>query len=463
MENTRIDSALASRGPAGPLDDLRALGEYRLLRRLGEGGMGDVYLGFSERLGGHVAVKILADALSSSRDYVDRFYREAKSLALLNHPNIVRTLTVGQDKATGKHYLTLEYVEGFSAHALLEREGKLEVGDAVHIALDVARALEHAHSRNVVHRDIKPDNILLSRSGVAKLVDFGLAKRTDEASHLTATRQGFGTTPYMPYEQAINAKYADGRSDIYALGATLYHLLTGVLPFPGENHVDVVERKNVGTFTRASLLRPEVPPELDRILEAMMARDPRDRYQTASELIVDLERAGLAATVPSFADPERAREDPLMQSYIASTAEPTRLDPNAPPRRNLTPSAVRVDGNWLVRVRAKDGAWRKYKATTRQIIQRLRDGKMPNSVEASKADGPFLPLSHFNEFQDLTPTPKSGKHLRLLAKAERSSHLPRIVQAGATPSMPSPFLWIGLAATTVVLVAGALLLYVLAR
>src|SRR5262249_18867588 len=156
----------------------------------------------------------------------------------------------------------LEYVEGFSAHTLLERDGKLAVGDAVHIALDVARALEHAHSRNVIHRDIKPDNILLSNSGLAKLVDFGLAKRTDEPSHLTATRQGFGTTPYMPFEQAMDAKRADGRSDIYALGATLYHLVTGIVPFPGESHADIVEKKGRGDYVPAHEINPDVPSQL---------------------------------------------------------------------------------------------------------------------------------------------------------------------------------------------------------
>src|SRR5262249_46713879 len=173
----------------------------------------------------------------------------------------------------------LEYVDGVSAHALLGRLGRLKVGDAVHIALDVARALEHAHSRNVVHRDIKPDNILITSSGVAKLADLGLAKRTDETSHLTATGQGFGTPYYMPYEQAMNAKYADGRSDIYALGATLYHFLAGQVPFPGVNHLEILDKKNLGFFEPASAVNPEVPRALAEILERVMARDPQDRHQ----------------------------------------------------------------------------------------------------------------------------------------------------------------------------------------
>src|SRR6202034_1782159 len=142
----------------------RNLGEYRVLRPLGEGGMGAVYLGYDGKHVRHVALKVLNDNLASNQGYVDRFYREARSGALLNHPNIIRTFSVGQDSASGKHYLVLEYVDGPSAQALLACSEQLTVGDAVHIALDVARALEHAHSRNIVHRDIKPDNILITRS-----------------------------------------------------------------------------------------------------------------------------------------------------------------------------------------------------------------------------------------------------------------------------------------------------------
>src|SRR5262245_7552719 len=306
---TPIDPAAAGSPPADAFE-LRTLGDYRILRRLGEGGMGAVYLSYDGRNDRQVALKVLNEAFSSNQNYIDRFYREAKSGRLLNHPSIVRTFDVGQDRLSRMHYLVLEDVDGPSAHALTHLHGRLRVRAAAHVALDVARALEHAHSRNIVHRDIKPDNILITRSGVAKLGDLGLAKRTDEASHLTQARQGFGTTAYMPYEQAINAKDVDGRSDIYALGATLYHLLTAQVPFPGESHLEVVEKKSHGHYRPAGSLNPEVPAALDAILGRMLARYARDRYQTASELIIDLERSRLAVPVPSFADPDLAKQDP---------------------------------------------------------------------------------------------------------------------------------------------------------
>jgi serine/threonine-protein kinase len=450
MEQTHLDPNRPPRPPSDPGSELRRLGSYRLLRKLGEGGMGAVYLGYHESEARQVALKVLGETLTSNQAFVDRFYREVKSGVLLNHPNIVRTLAGGQDQATGKHYLVLEFVDGPSARELLDARGPLSIGDAVHIALDVARGLEHAHSRNVIHRDIKPDNILLARTGVAKLSDLGLAKRVDEASHLTATRQGFGTTAYMPYEQAVNARKADGRSDIYALGATLYHLATGKVPFPGDNHLDVVERKKIGEFTPAGELNAAVPRILDEILSRMLAREPHDRYQTVSELIVDLERSRLAARVPEYADPERALQDPWVRARLTTSTEPTSPDLDA---RRATPAngspanpANQSEDVWLVRYRNKAGRVCKGRVSTRSVVERLRAGRFPPDAEARRApDGPFRPLRSFAEFRDVEEPKRSRRRVR---------------QQSEPPGSPA---WLLAGAVGVGLAVVALLAYFLSR
>ena len=435
MEHTRLDPTRpAPRRAPETTHELRRLGEYRILRRLGEGGMGAVYLGYHEALDRYVAVKVLNDQMVGNQSHIDRFYREAKSGALLNHPNIVRCLNIGQDQATGKHYLIMEYVDGPSVRELLDR-GPMSVGDAVHIVLDVARALEHVHSRSVVHRDIKPDNILTTRSGVAKLADLGLAKRTDETSHLTATRQGFGTTHYMPYEQAINARKADGRSDLYALGATFYHMLTGVVPFVGENHLEVVEKKSRGDFAPAGTLLRTLPPVVDQVLAKMLARNPRDRYQTASELIVDLERSRLTIPIPSFADAECAKNDPWVQSCLTA-AEPTRLDLETPPL--IVQPPPRSD-YWLVRFRMKSGKQGKSRLTTAQVVQRLQQGRMPIDAELCReGESVYLAPARLSEFQNIL----SGRHGRAVrpetACVEETT-------AVCCPGARRPFLVIGAA------------------
>jgi serine/threonine-protein kinase len=359
--------------------------------------MGTVYLGYDDKNARQVALKVLTDHLVANQTHIDRFYREARSGSHLNHPNIVRTFSFGQDLHTGKYYLVLEYVEGPSAQALLARYGQLSVADAVHIGINVARALEHAHSRNIVHRDIKPDNLLITRSGLTKLGDFGLAKRVDEASHLTQARQGFGTTAYMPYEQAINAKYADGRSDLYALGATLYHLLTGQVPFPGENHLEVIEKKSLGEYAPASSLNPAIPVVLDQILGRMLEKEPRDRYQTASELIIDLERSRLAAEVPSFADADLARQDPWVQAYM-NPGEPTRLDPQATSQDST--SEPDEDDEWIVHYRNRAGRPFAARLSTGAVIERLQKGTLPLAAEVRRpAERQFQALSSFGEFR----------------------------------------------------------------
>ena len=418
LDQTRIDPHAAP--PPGDVDlrRLKRLGDYRVLRLLGEGGMGAVFLAFNEPEQKQVALKVLSSDMSRQQSNLDRFLREAKSGALLNHPNIVRNLASGKDRPTGLHFIVLEYVDGETAQHWLEHLGRLKVGDAFHIILDIARALEYAHSRNIIHRDIKPGNILIAESGLSKLSDLGLAKRLDEVSNLTQTKQGFGTPYYMPYEQAINAKSADARSDIYALGSTLYHLVTGEVPFSGDNPMEIVDKKAVGFFLPASAVADEIPDSVDRILTRMMARDPADRYQTASEVIVDLERAKLAAGVLSFVSSDKAMRDPHIRQRLTTPAPATLADLQQPRAKD------EVDDLWFVRYRNSEEKWVKAKLTRKSIVERWRAKRFGEDAGVSgSASGPFLPLR--DVFAEINPETKSGSKRK----------------AGATPAPPKTRFW----------------------
>jgi serine/threonine-protein kinase len=300
---------------------------YRLLRKLGEGGMSAVYQSFDVAAGRPVAVKLLADHLACRPEFVGRFYREARLSRVLEHPHVVQGYASGFDPDVKKHYLVMEFIDGPTAHEVLAGLGRLPVGAAVRIGIDIARALDFLHERQYVHRDVKPDNILLHPGGVAKLGDLGLAKRLNDDSQLTAVHQGVGTSYYMPYEQAVNANLVDGRSDIFALGATLYHLLAGEVPFAGATHEELVREKGLDSFRPLCELNPEVPAALAALVEATLARDPRARVQRAGELARGLEGTNLATRLPAFAS---HGSRPAAESPPPSDA-PTRADHHIPP------------------------------------------------------------------------------------------------------------------------------------
>jgi serine/threonine-protein kinase len=371
--------------------------------------MSTVYLGYDPHDKRPVALKVLAEHLHHDRAYLDRFQREARLGQTLHFPHLVRTLAADRDPATGRHFIVLEHVDGPSCQFLLDRTGPLAVRDAVRVVLDVVMGLEYLHARRLVHRDIKPGNVLLTTSGVSKLGDLGLAKDLAEASDLTALHQGFGTSWYMPYEQVLNARFVDGRSDIFALGATLYHLLTGEVPFAGATHAEVVARKDRGEYTPASELNRSVPADLDRILARMLARDPRRRFQTATELVVVLEQSRLADRLPSFVDIDVARQDPEARVRLECNGQPTRPDLGLSP-----PAPAEGDGGdsvvmnappagpaeiWHLRFRDVRGQWFTRRATTNQVLHGLREGIWPAGVEAARGSHRrFRPLEVYPEF-----------------------------------------------------------------
>jgi serine/threonine-protein kinase len=418
-------------------DEPKQLGPYRILRRLGQGGMGAVYLAFDPKENRQVAVKTLSMEHAPKANLLLRFQQEGRNGASLAHANIVRSFAIGHDAATGLHYIVLEYVDGPSAHDLLDRFGPMRAGDAIHIILDIARALEYAHGQRVIHRDVKPSNILLTRTGVAKLSDLGLAKRRDDNNNLTNTSQSIGTPYYMPYEQALNARFADERSDIYALGATLYHLLTGEVPFGGESTLEIVEKKGLGVYPPLRLYIPDVPTALEVILGKMLSRDPQGRYQTVSELIVDLERSQLADTIPSFVDRDLALQDPVVKKQWAVPVAPTSPDLRLPlgTGEPAAPAPIPADETWYLRYLDREGNLCKSRVSATEILERLQEDRLSTRAEASRSlQGDFRPLKQWPEFKEAVATARQRKAGKQSKSKERTSQRHDANQQEVLPS-----------------------------
>jgi len=267
----------------------RKLGDFHLLRRLGSGAMADVYLAEQTTLRRRVAVKVLKAELAGDSTYLRRFGREAQAAASLVHGNIVQIYEVGRHE--GSHYIAQEYVQGENLAQWIRRRGALDLRQAVSLMRQVAAALARAAEQGVVHRDIKPENIMLTRSGEVKVADFGLARvtRTGETSELTQAGITMGTPLYMSPEQ-VEGKPLDPRSDIYSFGATCYHVLAGAPPFKGESVLGVAMQHIKTPPEPLENHRRDLPPALCRMVHRMLAKDPKNRYQSAGELLGDLRR-----------------------------------------------------------------------------------------------------------------------------------------------------------------------------
>src|SRR6266702_4677033 len=260
-------------------------GRYRIVRKLGAGGMANVYLAEDQELGRRVAIKILDDRHASDDQFVERFRREAKNAAGLNHPNIVSIYDRGE--AEGTYYIAMEYLDGRSLKELILSRGPAPV----HVAIDYARqllaALRFAHRHGIVHRDIKPHNVLVDAEGRLKVTDFGIARAG--ASQMTEAGSIIGTAQYLSPEQARGAP-VDQTSDLYSVGVVLYEMLTGKVPFTGDAPVEIAMKHLNAVPEPPSTKRPEIPPDLDMIVIRALAKDPDERYQTAEEMDADLAR-----------------------------------------------------------------------------------------------------------------------------------------------------------------------------
>jgi beta-lactam-binding protein with PASTA domain/predicted Ser/Thr protein kinase len=267
-------------------------GRYRVLSRLGSGGMADVYLAEDQLLGRQLAVKVLHHHFAEDQEFVERFRREASSAAALSHPNIVAIFDRGE--WNGTYYIAMEYVAGRSLKTVVREQGALDPAAAIDIVIQILRAARFAHKRGVIHRDLKPHNVILDEEGRARVTDFGIAKAG--ASDMTLTGSIMGTAQYLSPEQA-QGHTVSGRSDLYAVGIILYELLTGSVPFDGETAV-AIAFKQVSAEPRApSELQPSIPPALDAVVLRALAKDPARRFADADEFIAALQQARVALPI----------------------------------------------------------------------------------------------------------------------------------------------------------------------
>ncbi|HJT76395.1 MAG TPA: serine/threonine-protein kinase, partial [Gemmataceae bacterium] len=347
---------------------LQSIGPYDLVEKVAEGGMGSIYRGRNRDTGQVVAVKIMAPHVASNKVLLKRFEQEFRAASRLDHPNIVRALDYGE--ANAQPYLVMEFVEGESLGARIERDGRMPETEAIRVIAQVAQALHRAHKQGLIHRDVKPDNILVTKDGQAKLADLGLVKETEADLNLTRTGRGLGTPHFMAPEQFRNAKNATVQCDVYSLGATLYQMVTGELPFRSAGPLDAFMKKIQGDLTPPRQLMPDLSERVDWAIRRAMSADPEHRPASCREFIEDL------------------------------TGHTTR-------RLASTDTGTGTD-IWYMVYKDDEGEVHTVKGSTAAIRRSLRDGVLGDAanVRASRVKaGPFEPLRGYPEFRDLVVTP----------------------------------------------------------
>lgn len=353
----------------------QSLGNYELLERIATAGVGSMYRGRRRTTAEVVTVKVMPTFQADNEVALQRFARECRILSGLNDPNIVRALDFGIEGSVP--YLVMEFVDGESLGQRIDREGRLPEAEAVHLIAQVGRALDRAHNQGLVHRHVKPDNILLTPGGDVKLADLGLAKHVETTMHLTKTGCSVGTPDFMAPEQFRDARHVDRRSDVYALAATLYTAVTGQLPFAAPNLVDCCLRKFRNDLPPPRELNPELSERLDWAIRRGMNADPDGRPASCAEFVEDL--TGRSANVPGA------------------------------PKRGM-----RAD-LWHLVYEDANGVRQETSGPQQDIRRSLQEGLLGDAgkvrVSASR-DGPFEPLRSLAEFRDLVaplPTRDRGE------------------------------------------------------
>src|SRR6266481_5366844 len=375
---------------------LMKVGGYDLLDQIAEGGMGTVYKGRNRESGQIVAIKIVPEGMADNHTLQTRFQKEFKAASNLDHPNVVRALEYGV--LGGRPYLVMEFVDGESLGQRIERDGRIPEAEAIRIIALASQGLHHAHKNGMVHRDVKPDNIIVTKEGQVKLLDLGLVKEADNDVNLTRTGRGLGTPHFMAPEQFRNAKNADVKCDIYSMGATLYQMVTGELPFKSLGPLDAWMKKINNELLPPRQVVPALSERIDWAILRAMSADPEKRPDSCREFVEDL------------------------------TGQSTRKTPA--PEADGT-----VQDTWFLQYQDETGETHMVKGSMVGIRRSLKEGLLgdaANVVASRSKSGQFLPLRSHPEFRDLvvsaaplsssgsgttavpgskSPTPASGVHV----------------------------------------------------
>ena len=315
------------------MTDVVIAGRYEIGERLGYGGMSTVHLALDRRLERQVAVKLLAEHLADDSQFVSRFRREALAAARLVHPNIVQVFDFGLDETSGRHYIVMEYIHGRSGAEILREETRLGIADTLELVDGACRGLAHAHRMGVIHRDVKPGNILRSDDGAVKLADFGIAKAVGQTSQITQAGSVLGTAAYLAPEQASGADVGPP-ADLYGLGVVTYQLLAGRLPYDASSLTELAMLQQREYPIRLDEVAPEVPPALALAVEKALALAPEDRYPSAEDMRAAL-HDGARGIAPAGADDTAAT---AMLAREERTSETRAAPAAARPSRRLQPT-----------------------------------------------------------------------------------------------------------------------------
>ena len=387
------------------------LGVYDILSKIADGGMGTVYKAKNRNTGAIVAVKVIAPATAKNPILLQRFEREFVAAKVLDHQNVVKA--IDYCGAQPHPYLVMEFVDGLSIGQRIEQRGAYPEAEAVKLVAQVCDGLQCAHKQGLVHRDVKPDNILVTRDGVAKLTDMGLVKEMEGDLNLTRTGRGLGTPHYMAPEQFRNAKTVDVRGDIYSLGATLYAMVTGVVPFDNASPLDCWMKKIRNEFPSPKELNPALSERVDWAIRRAMSAEPSQRPSSCREFLEDLTGQSRAAA--------------------AGAAAPAAAPAPAP-----------VTDVWYLVYRDEHNQPHTVKGSTDGIRKALRDRLLgdPSGVVVSRTkNGNFVPLHNTPEFRDLvvTPTPMPLPHSRVPVDPDVTSPYEVAPQASArVGKLPAP-------------------------